>query len=110
MSSLHEDYTPEQLRKIIHTPWGNCPIRFEHFWIMAEEGCCPPDTIICAWFWEVREYGLRRGEFFTAEAIAYWGRSQFDKETGKDLREYITKVILEYADIIHDHGHEGRGK
>lgn len=90
-------YKPEQLKKITRVPSGECPIKFKHFW---DIGCLPPAPIICAWFWEVRDYGLRRGEFFTAEAIAYWAQYEFNSDT--DEYNEIVSIIKEYAKLIND--------
>jgi hypothetical protein len=78
-------------------PAGRCPIHFSDFGTM--EGCCPTDPIICAWFHAVREHGLLRGEFYTAEAICYWVRYEFDMNEDEGHDE-IVAVIKEYAKLV----------
>lgn len=94
---MSQSYTPEQLRHIVRAIAGDCPIPFSQFWDVPS---LPPDPIICTWFWEVRNYGLKKGQFFTAEAIANWSSTFYPMTTPEF--DYIYATILEYAEVIGD--------
>lgn len=96
-------YTEQQLKNPIRIPSGVCPVKLGSFCDFASVGCQPSPIIIIAWFWEVRNFGLRRGEFLTAEAIAYYARYEFSPsyETRDDYYE-IESTIYDYAREIGD--------
>lgn len=80
------------MERVTRTPAGPCPF--------------PPPTVpktmrIVAWFWQVREHFLERGEFITAGGIAYWARIEAGP-MGEDVAEYASDVVLQYARAIED--------
>lgn len=88
--------------RIVRAPTQPCPIKLREQWKL---GSIPPDTIICDWFWQVRDYGLRRDEFYTAGCIAQWLRYEFD--VCSDEYDYISNVIYEYASVVEEMAPDG---
>lgn len=85
-------YEKLHIKTVVRIPAGECPFSLRE---MSPTGDVPFDTHIIEWFDKIRNWGLRGGTFYSADAIAYWAAWEFDPNGGE--YDYINTVIMEWA-------------
>lgn len=94
-------YTRNQIRTITRTPAGKCPIKLRD---LSPTNDLPPTACIIEWFHRVRDWGVENGTYYTADAIAYFVRYEFDPCGVVEEYEHdeVVDTILRYAASIKD--------
>ncbi len=100
-SVLPPGFPKGQIRTVTRTPLGKCPISLRGYSSIKD---LPSVAGIIEWFWAIRNWGIENGIYYTADAISYWARTEFDPagEFGEFEYEEIQRTILSYAATIKD--------
>lgn len=93
LAAVPKLYSKYKITTVLEVPVGECPIPLRE---LTSAKDFPTFAEIVEWFHRVRDFGLESGVFYTAVAISYWARCEYDCY-GHDY-EQIHDFIMDYAE------------
>jgi hypothetical protein len=93
-AKVPKEYAHLRITSVVEIPAGDCPISLRGMLVNKDFPSLPE---IIEWYHQVRDYGLENGVFYTAIAIGFWARCDYDS-LGYEY-EFIHNAIMNYAEI-----------